>query len=120
MSDKGLEQQSQGTPPEHQNRPDHDENIEIPPIPKETAGTIIGAAVGAMAGPVGAVVGGVVGAMAGKAAASGRPVLPRSNERSSEPLKNLSAKRDVRRKRPASQRNRPADLANGRLGGARP
>jgi hypothetical protein len=44
------------------------ENIEIPPIPKQTAGAVAGAAVGSIAGPIGAVVGGVAGALAGKAA----------------------------------------------------
>jgi hypothetical protein len=44
------------------------ENIEIPPISKQTAGAVAGAAVGSIAGPFGAVVGGVVGAVAGKAA----------------------------------------------------
>jgi hypothetical protein len=34
------------------------ENIEIPPIPKQTAGAVAGAAVGSIAGPIGAVVGG--------------------------------------------------------------
>lgn len=44
------------------------ENIEIPPIPKQTAGAVAGAAVGSIAGPIGAIVGGVAGALAGKAA----------------------------------------------------
>jgi len=44
------------------------ENIEIPPIPKQTAGAVAGAAVGSIAGPIGAVVGGVAGALAGKTA----------------------------------------------------
>src|SRR5579864_1750025 len=48
------------------------ENINVPPIPKETAGAVAGAALGSMIGPAGAVVGGVVGAIAGKAAAEGR------------------------------------------------
>jgi len=34
-------------------------NIEIPPIPKQTAGAVVGAAAGSIAGPIGAVVGGV-------------------------------------------------------------
>jgi hypothetical protein len=50
------------------------EDIQVPPIPKQTAGAVTGAAIGSVAGPVGAVVGGVVGALAGKAASSGRPV----------------------------------------------
>src|SRR4029453_11039051 len=52
------------------------ENIEIPPIPKQTAGAIAGAAAGSIAGPIGAVVGGVVGAVAGKAAEKRRPTAP--------------------------------------------
>ena len=44
------------------------DNIEIPPIPKQTAGAVAGAAVGSIAGPIGAIVGGVAGALAGKAA----------------------------------------------------
>jgi hypothetical protein len=35
-------------------------NIEIPPIPKQTAGAVAGAAAGSIAGPIGAVIGGVV------------------------------------------------------------
>ena len=35
------------------------ENIEIPAIPKQTAGAVAGAAVGSIAGPIGAVVGGL-------------------------------------------------------------
>ena len=38
------------------------ENIEIPPISKQTAGAAAGAVLGSVAGPVGAVVGGVIGA----------------------------------------------------------
>ena len=52
------------------------ENIEIPAIPKQTAGAVAGAAVGSIAGPIGAVVGGVVGAVAGKAAEKRRPIAP--------------------------------------------
>src|SRR3954470_8641131 len=48
------------------------DNIEIPPIPKQTAGAVAGAAVGSIAGPIGAIVGGVAGALAGKAAKGGR------------------------------------------------
>jgi uncharacterized membrane protein len=42
------------------------ENIEIPPIRKQTAGAVVGAAVGSVVGPIGAVVGGVAGALADK------------------------------------------------------
>src|SRR5213079_1098366 len=51
-------------------------NIEIPAIPKQTAGAVAGAAAGSIAGPIGAVVGGVVGAIAGKAAEKRRPIAP--------------------------------------------
>ncbi|HEU5235607.1 MAG TPA: hypothetical protein VFU37_00610 [Pyrinomonadaceae bacterium] len=50
------------------------EDIQVPPIPKQTAGAVTGAAIGSVAGPIGAVVGGVVGALAGKAAAGKRPI----------------------------------------------
>jgi len=50
----------------------HEENIEVPPIPKATAGAVAGAALGSVMGPAGAVVGGIVGAIAGNAAAEGR------------------------------------------------
>ena|SRR6266516_7515668 len=52
------------------------EDIEIPPIPKQTAGAVAGAAVGSIAGPIGAAIGGVVGAVAGKAAEKRRPIAP--------------------------------------------
>src|SRR5260370_17720065 len=42
------------------------ENIEIPPIPKETAGAVTGAVIGSMIGPVGTVVGSIAGAIEGK------------------------------------------------------
>lgn len=56
------------------------ENIEIPPISKETAGAVAGAALGSVADPAGAVIGGLVGALAGKAAATGRPPVPAAKE----------------------------------------
>src|SRR5436189_3446284 len=62
--------------PEKKKGPPPSEDIQVPPIPKQTAGAVTGAAIGSIAGPIGAVVGGVVGALAGKASASGRPVLP--------------------------------------------
>jgi len=49
------------------------EEIQVPPIPKQTAGAVTGAAIGSVAGPIGAVVGGVVGALAGRAAGR-RPI----------------------------------------------
>ena len=53
---------------QHEGTSQSSENIEIPPIPKQTAGAVAGAAVGSIAGPIGAIVGGVAGALAGKAA----------------------------------------------------
>src|SRR5437660_12842675 len=79
--------------------PQSSEDIQIPPIPKQTAGGIAGAAIGSVAGPVGAVVGGFVGALAGKGAASRRPIVPAVR-------KNV-AKGDKRaNSRPASERTR--------------
>ena len=60
--------------PEKKNSPRPSEDIQVPPISKQTAGAVTGAAIGSIAGPVGAAVGGVVGAFAGKAASSERPV----------------------------------------------
>ena len=52
--------------PEEKKSPRPSEDIQVPPIPKQTAGAVTGAAIGSIAGPVGAVVGGVVGALRGK------------------------------------------------------
>ena len=60
--------------PEKKSSPPSSEEIQVPPIPKQTAGAVTGAAIGSMAGPTGAVIGGVIGAVVGKAAADGRPV----------------------------------------------
>ena len=51
---------------QHEETSQSSENIEIPPIPKQTAGAVAGAAIGSIAGPIGAIVGGVAGALAGK------------------------------------------------------
>ncbi len=59
--------------PEKNRSSQSSEDIQIPSIPKQTAGAVTGAAIGSLAGPIGAVVGGVVGAIAGKAAAGERP-----------------------------------------------
>ena len=81
-------------------------NIEIPPIPKQTAGAVAGAAAGSIAGPIGAVVGGVVGAIAGKAAEKGRPIAPATTRRVRSlmksprpPLKRRPHKKSVAKKR---------------------
>jgi hypothetical protein len=60
--------------PEKEKSSPSSEDIQVPPIPKQTAGAVTGAAIGSIAGPTGAVVGGVIGAFVGKAAADGRPV----------------------------------------------
>ena len=69
-------------------------NVEIPPIPKQTAGAVAGAAVGSIAGPIGAIVGGVAGALAGKAAEA-RPV----RQASARTLRNVVSKAKNAKKR---------------------
>ena len=71
-------------------------NIEIPPIPKQTAGAVAGAAAGSIAGPIGAVVGGVIGAIAGKAAEKRRPIAPATTQGARSPMK--SPKPPLRRR----------------------
>jgi hypothetical protein len=68
-------------------------NIEIPPIPKQTAGAVAGAAAGSIAGPIGAVVGGVVGAIAGKAAEKRRPIAPAATRSARSLMKGPKAPR---------------------------
>jgi hypothetical protein len=60
--------------PEKKKSAPSSEDIQVPPIPKQTAGAATGGAIGSIAGPAGAVGGGVIGAVVGKAAAGGRPV----------------------------------------------
>jgi len=60
--------------PEKKKSSPSSDDIQVPPIPKQTAGAVTGAAIGSIAGPTGAVVGGVIGALVGKAASDGRPV----------------------------------------------
>jgi hypothetical protein len=43
--------------------PPSSKDLQVPPIPKQTAGAVTGAAIGSIAGPTGAVVGGVIGAL---------------------------------------------------------
>jgi hypothetical protein len=78
-------------------------NIEIPPIPKQTAGAVAGAAAGSIAGPIGAVVGGVVGAIAGKAAENHRPIARATTQsrmkRSKAPRRRRPGKKSVAKKR---------------------
>jgi uncharacterized membrane protein len=109
------------TMPSHPNaqkkpRSQSSENIEIPSIPKQTAGAVAGATVGSIAGPIGAVVGGVVGAVAGKAAEKRRPIAParrtvRSVLKSSEaiskaPRRQRPARKSIAKSRKAGTRSR--------------
>ena len=92
-------------------------NIEIPPIPKQTAGAVVGAAAGSIAGPIGAVVGGVVGAVAGKAAEKQRPitstarrtvrsVIQRRKAISKAPRRRRPSKKSTGKQRKARSRSR--------------
>ena len=79
-------------------------NIQIPPIPKQTAGAVAGAAAGSIAGPIGAVVGGVVGAVAGKAAEKRRPIAPASRRTVRSVMKSSNAiSKAPRRRRPSKK-----------------
>src|ERR1700731_1265814 len=85
------------------------ENIEVPPIPKETAGAVAGAALGSMMGPAGAVGGGNVEALAGKAAGEGRlkPAVKKTAQRVLNPAKKAPRAKRAKRKparRPAKSR----------------
>src|SRR5438552_3935600 len=94
------------------------ENIEVPPIPKESAAAVAGAALGSMVGPAGAVVGGIVGAMAGKAASKRRlgpaakkavarivkPALARPRPKKTSRVKAAKRKPAKSRKRSAAKR----------------
>ena len=96
----------------------HTKNIQIPPIPKQTAGAVAGAAAGSIAGPIGAVVGGVVGGIfAGKAAEKRRPIAPaakrtvrsvikRSKAISKAPRRRRSSRKSVAKSRKARARSR--------------
>ena len=100
--------------PEKKKSPRPSEDIQVPPIPKQTAGAVTGAAIGSIAGPVGAVVGGVVGALAGKAASSGRPVqkaFRRATAVSKGALKRRSVKKSPTKLRKAGGRRVRAKAA---------
>src|SRR5882672_6849322 len=91
------------------------EEIQIPPIPKETAGAVTGAAIGSVAGPIGAVVGGVVGALAGKAAASGRPIIPVARKTVRRTVKKAKAVAGTaKRKKTKKSRSRTKKSVRGR------
>ena len=83
------------------------ENIEIPPIPKETAGAVTGAVIGSMIGPVGTVVGGIAGAIAGKAAGEGR-------------LRPAAKKAVANIVKPAPARRRPKKTTRGKAAKKKP
>ncbi|PYL34079.1 MAG: hypothetical protein DMF35_05345 [Verrucomicrobia bacterium] len=83
------------------------ENIEIPPIPKETAGAVTGAVIGSMIGPVGTVVGGIAAALAGKAAGEGR-------------LRPAAKKAVARIVKPAPARRRPKKTTQGKVAKRKP
>ena len=88
--------------PEKKKSPPSSEDIQVPPIPKQTAGAVTGAAIGSIAGPAGAVVGGVIGAVVGKAAAGGRPV--RKAVRRATAVSKRALKRPPLKKSPTKSR----------------
>src|SRR6476620_9297718 len=81
------------------------ENIEIPPIPKQTAGAVAGAAVGSIAGPIGAVVGGVAGALAGKAAGTRRGIVAAATKSVAKGTKGrVASRKQIPKRRAAKSR----------------
>jgi hypothetical protein len=93
--------------PEKKKSPPSSEDIQVPPIPKQTAGAVTGAAIGSIAGPTGAVVGGVIGALVGGAAADGRPVrkaIKRAKAVSQSALKRHPVKKSLPKSRRAAGR----------------
>lgn len=94
--------------------PPSSKDIQVPPIPKQTAGAVTGAAIGSIAGPTGAVVGGVMGALVGKAAADGRPVrktVRRAIAVSKSALKRHPVKKSLPKSRKAGGRRLRAKTA---------
>src|SRR5258708_1921289 len=87
--------------------PNAQENIDIPPIPKETAGAVAGAALGSMMGPAGAIVGGIVGAMAGKAA-SERRLAPAAKKAVARVAKAAPPRRKKKVSRGKAAKRKPA------------
>jgi len=83
------------------------ENIEIPPIPKETAGAVTGAVIGSMIGPVGTVVGGIAGAIAGKAA-SERRLAPAAKKAVARVTKAAPPRRTKKISRGKAAKRKPA------------
>src|SRR4029450_11752422 len=82
-------------------------NIQIPPIPKQTAGAVAGAAAGSIAGPIGAVVGGGVGGVGGKVAEKGRPIAPAGS-------RTWAISKTPRRRRPSKKSSTKQDEARAR------
>ena len=72
------------------------DNIEMPSIPRDTAGAVAGALVGSAVGPIGTVVGGVVGAFAAKAAGkrggSGKKAIKRAASTARSAVKSASSR----------------------------
>ena len=100
--------------PETEKGPSSSEDIQVPPIPKQTAGAVTGAAIGSIAGPTGAVVGGVIGALVGKASADGRPVrkaVKRATGVSKSALKRHPLKKSLPKSRKAGGRRLRAKTA---------
>ena len=117
--------------------PPSSKDFQVPPIPKQTAGAVTGAAIGSIAGPTGALVGGVIGALVGKAAADGRPVrkavrraravsksapkrhpvkksLPKWRKASGQRLRAKTAKRAGARRSPATRSDKRTVRASDR------
>jgi hypothetical protein len=83
--------------------------IQVPPIPKQTAGAVTGAAIGSVAGPIGAVVGGVVGAVAASAAGGGS--LRKTARRVTTASKGALERHTRKKSRPASRKTRARSRA---------
>src|SRR2546430_1415665 len=88
--------------PEKEKNAPSSEDIQVPPIPKQTAGAVTGAAMGSIAGPTGALVGGVIGAVVGKAADKGRPVR-KAVRRATAVSKDALKRQPVKKSRPKSR-----------------
>ena len=87
-------------------------SIEIPPIPKQTAGALAGAALGSLAGPAGAIVGGIAGAVAARNIGP-RKVTPSTAKKAVSRVVRSAKKRTSAktRSRPKSEKKKPARKA---------
>jgi len=102
--------------PEKKKSSPSSDDIQVPPIPKQTAGAVTGAAIGSIAGPTGAVVGGVIGALVGKSAADRRPVrkaVRRATAVSKRALKRHPVKKSLPKLRRAGGRRSRVKTAKG-------